>query len=1023
ANQTLPEKHKHHQSMEEKRRDAVGAQPPSNAESPAAEPSSARRRGGAQKRKASSLGGSTSSSTPSKRFTREKAMLSHPPIHNGPLTRARQGPSSLGSASASGSTVKPTVAKRPDPVGEAVAELVKRESELEALEASMEAEFEAIRSRNANAHVVPSHCGWFSWTKVHPIEEQMLPSFFNGKSETRTPDAYLEIRNCIMKIFHANPGVFIELKDLLELEVGDFDARQEVMEFLDHWGLINFDPSPPTGSAVASAEGDGLAEKDSLVDKLYHFEALQSRSSVVPKTNITTPTVPSGLFPESAIAEELVRPEGPAVEYHCNSCSADCSRKRYHCQKQADFDLCTDCFSNGKFDSGMSSSDFILMEPAEAPGVSGGKWTDQETLLLLEALELYKENWNEIAEHVATKTKAQCILHFVQMPIEDTFLDYEDDIDASAKETADPTSTDNESLAPKDAPETTENKTGASESDPQTSPVETSKEVTEVNVGQDTSKPEDVNEVKVGEETSKLEDTGELKVDQETDESFALNALKEAFEVVGYPPTSEGQLSFAEVGNPAMALAAFLARLVGPDVAIASAHNSLKSISASSPGTELATRHCFLLEDPPSDNKEQAGPDSVAAEVLKDKVQEDIVDEDKSQKEDNATSGLEDKDLSNDKGDKKLEKPSPEEKSQSAEEQDGIVSHEEVEAGNLNKSDNLELPKDQSPTTGGNLDDSKLEAENPPSSEKESGEGISVGKPSEPTDTPKDVDMCDSLPSTTDEPQQPVTSNSVEEPPRSTEASKDLDVSNSPASQVNEPQQPVTAKSEEPPQPTEESRDVDMVSDPQPPEQDDSQQPVASNSMVETGASEDQTNDGKSEKHDTAETKVDQKIDKLKHAAVSAISAAAVKAKLLAEQEEDQIRQLAAMLIEKQLHKLEAKLGFFSEMENVVMRVREQLDRSRQKLYHERAQIIAARLGLPGSSSRPMPSSMPANRMAMNVANSVPRPPLNMTSLRPPMSRPMGPTAPTPNQFSPTALAGSSIRPPSQDKLSSVGSK
>ncbi|PQP95897.1 SWI/SNF complex subunit SWI3D [Prunus yedoensis var. nudiflora] len=61
-------------------------------------------------------------------------------------------------------------------------------------------------------------------------------------------------------------------------------------------------------------------------------------------------------------------------------------------------------------------------------------------------------------------------------------------------------------------------------------------------------------------------------------------------------------------------------------------------------------------------------------------------------------------------------------------------------------------------------------------------------------------------------------------------------------------------------------------------------------------------------------------------------------------------------------------------MENVVMRVREQLDRSRQKLYHERAQIIAARLGLPGSSSRPVPSSMPANRMAMNVANSVPRP-------------------------------------------------
>lgn len=53
--------------------------------------------------------------------------------------------------------------------------------------------------------------------------------------------------------------------------------------------------------------------------------------------------------------------------------------------------------------------------------------------------------------------------------------------------------------------------------------------------------------------------------------------------------------------------AAFLARLVGPDLATASAHNSLKSLSGNSPSIELAARHCFLLEDPPNDNKEPAG--------------------------------------------------------------------------------------------------------------------------------------------------------------------------------------------------------------------------------------------------------------------------------------------------------------------------------------------------------------------------------------------------------------------------------
>lgn len=49
------------------------------------------------------------------------------------------------------------------------------------------------------------------------------------------------------------------------------------------------------------------------------------------------------------------------------------------------------------------------------------------------------------------------------------------------------------------------------------------------------------------------------------------------------------------------------------------------------------------------------------------------------------------------------------------------------------------------------------------------------------------------------------------------------------------------------------------------------------------------------------DTKDDPNMHNLTRAAVSAISAAAVKAKLLADQEEDSIRQLATSLIEKQV--------------------------------------------------------------------------------------------------------------------------
>lgn len=52
--------------------------------------------------------------------------------------------------------------------------------------------------------------------------------------------------------------------------------------------------------------------------------------------------------------------------------------------------------------------------------------------------------------------------------------------------------------------------------------------------------------------------------------------------------------------------AIFLGHLIGPELGTASAHNSLKSISGNSPGIKLATRHCFLLEDPPKDSKDPA---------------------------------------------------------------------------------------------------------------------------------------------------------------------------------------------------------------------------------------------------------------------------------------------------------------------------------------------------------------------------------------------------------------------------------
>ncbi|KAJ4962706.1 hypothetical protein NE237_022645 [Protea cynaroides] len=947
-----------------------------------------RRRPGAPKRKANNSSVSGISSTPSKRLAKERPSVPLPPNHNGPCTRARQSPNKLALAAAAAATStpeKPVESKLP-PVWSSSGEVAAAAEDSNAakeswqvLEPVMDAEFEAVRSREASTHVVPTHAGWFSWTKIHPLEEHSMPSFFNGKSEKRTSDIYMEIRNFIMKKFHADPQTPIELKDLSELSVGEPDARQEVMEFLDHWGLINFHPFPPSDSVMANAEVDGTVSTASLLEKLYRFDTVQFFSPG-PRTNLSTPVVPPHLFPEAAIVDDMVRPEGPSVEYHCNSCSADCSRKRYHCQKQADFDLCSECYNDGKFDSGMSPADFILMEPAEVPGVSGGSWTDQETLLLLEALELYGENWNEIAEHVATKTKAQCILHFVQMPIEDMFLEGTDDFDSRSHGNTNPGSTNNHSSALKDVPETTKSKgtgneeskgTGNEESISTTNEESksTANEEGKVTVNEESKSKANESKSAANEDqsfssqmdTSKSKDGSQVKVASDLDTDYALNAMKEAFQAVNSLPEPGGSFSFAEAGNPVMALAAFLTCMVEPDVAAASTRSSLKAISEDSPGIQLATRHCFVLEDPPEDMKEPHVSESAVVEMVDaDAQNRNQVEENQGEKV--HKSNLDGSDASKDSSVKKIENAVPKEESCASPKdcstekpciskaldelatervttssQDKVLpsTQAEVDPITVKESSELAMPSDEKPNS--TKDDLVLPAEDPPSSVNKSVDVGSVIEATQNSEVPKAVDM-------------------ESDPIPSEEKEKVTQPLGAPSSMVH--------------------RGIDG----------------------NTGANTDQDNtillDCKREKKCTLmETKDHHNVDKVKRAVITAISAAAVKAKLLAKQEEDQIRQLTTLLIEKQVHKLETKLAFFSEMEGMIMKVREQMDRSRQRLYQERAQIIATRLGLPASSSRTLPPSYPNNKIPMGYANSMLKQLPSMSSSKPSVKRTMMPSA------------------------------
>ena len=143
---------------------------------------------------------------------------------------------------------------------------------------------------------------------------------------------------------------------------------------------------------------------------------------------------------ENGVDEQMLSEEVPAgdlgndsepVQYSCDTCGVDCTASRYHsirrlkADSEEAFDVCPACYSEGRFPSNLFSGDFLRLDSATNYRISqpdGQGWSDQETLLLLEGLEIFNDDWDRISEHVGSRTREECVAHFLQLPIEDEFL-------------------------------------------------------------------------------------------------------------------------------------------------------------------------------------------------------------------------------------------------------------------------------------------------------------------------------------------------------------------------------------------------------------------------------------------------------------------------------------------------------------------------------------------------------------------------------------------------------------------------
>jgi SWI/SNF related-matrix-associated actin-dependent regulator of chromatin subfamily C len=230
--------------------------------------------------------------------------------------------------------------------------------------------------------IIPSYSAWFDYNAIHEVEKRALPEFFNGRNKSKTPEIYLAYRNFMVDTYRLNPTEYITSTACRRNLAGDVCAIMRVHAFLEQWGLINYqvdtDSRPtPMGPPPTS-----------------HFHILSD--------------TPSGLQPVNP-----PKTQQPSAA-----------------KTLLDLDRSQD-IKKGDGSDQMSNFGLKLDQYAKKPAALRNKsaasltrdWTEQETLLLLEGLEMYKDDWNKVCEHVGSRTQDECILHFLRLPIEDPYLE------------------------------------------------------------------------------------------------------------------------------------------------------------------------------------------------------------------------------------------------------------------------------------------------------------------------------------------------------------------------------------------------------------------------------------------------------------------------------------------------------------------------------------------------------------------------------------------------------------------------
>lgn len=233
--------------------------------------------------------------------------------------------------------------------------------------------------KQTHAIVMPSYAAWFSLTKIHEVEKRSLPEFFNNRNRSKTPDIYMRYRNFMVNTYRLNPAEYLTVTACRRNLIGDVCTIMRVHNFLDKWGIINYqvDVEALPANVVPPFTG--------------HWNVLHD--------------TPRGLFPfkfykgqDDPSAAQL--PGGRTLDDVKAAAAAVTA-------------------STATSTTSTSTEPDKEDRPTIDPGTG---WSKKELLLLLAGVEKFSTDWNAISEHVGTKDRHACIIKFLSLSIEDPYL-------------------------------------------------------------------------------------------------------------------------------------------------------------------------------------------------------------------------------------------------------------------------------------------------------------------------------------------------------------------------------------------------------------------------------------------------------------------------------------------------------------------------------------------------------------------------------------------------------------------------